>query len=102
MASSRLQGDEDVVVIGATPEGRMSFRLPGVIPPVCTVELRLHNRIAVPTALDTVIVDADVRRVTLLWRGQLVLRSGVHELVSVDVGYDAESIGRVSEQEAAP
>jgi hypothetical protein len=35
---------------------------------------------AVPMALDTVIIEPDDRRVVLLWRGNLVLRTGPHDV----------------------
>jgi hypothetical protein len=86
-----LQGDEEVVVVGATPEGRLAFRLPSIAPPVCMVALRARNRIPVQTVLDTVVVDADRCCVSLLWRGHLALRGGVHDLVSIEIHSDSHS-----------
>jgi hypothetical protein len=85
MAPGHLRGDEPVVVVGATPEARMAFSLPGVPPPVCVVQLRGNQRRALQTTLDTLIVDADERTVTLLWRAHIGLRNGPHDIVAVEV-----------------
>jgi hypothetical protein len=34
----------------------------------------------VPMALDTVIIEPDDHRVVMLWRGNLVLRTGPHDV----------------------
>jgi hypothetical protein len=86
IAPGHLRGDEEVVVVGATPVGRLAFRLPNLAPPVCVVALRASKRVPVHTVLDTVVVDAERRCVSLLWRGHLALRGGAHDLVSVEVG----------------
>lgn len=74
-----LRGDEWVQTFGVTPEGNWEFRLPGLEAPSCTLDLRDGER-TVQTDLDTVIVDADARRVTLIWRGFEVLPSGPHDV----------------------
>lgn len=78
-SASHLRGDEEVVVIGATPEGRWQFSLPGIAPPRADVVLRDGAR-QLETALDTVIVDADARRLVLLWRAFTLLRQGPHDV----------------------
>ena len=84
-----LRGDEQVTVIGAAPEGRVQFPLPGVPAPVCMVELRGRKRVRLQTALDTVIVDMDQRVLTLMWRSHLPVRNGPHDVVSVELLPDA-------------
>jgi hypothetical protein len=49
----------------------------------------------VSTVLDTLVVDADQRRATLMWRGHLRLR-GVHDLVAVELRADAGSMANVA------
>jgi hypothetical protein len=100
IAPGHLLGNEEVVVVGATPEGRLGFRLPGVAPPLCMVEVRARNRVPVQTVLDTVVVDADRRLVSLIWRGHLALQGGVHDLVSVEIGFDGR-FGETRELEGA-
>lgn len=85
IAAGYLQGDEHVVVIGASPEGRIEFQLPGIAPPECAVGLRAAPRAMLRGALDTLIVDMDNRLLTMIWRAHLRLRSGAHEVVSVEV-----------------
>jgi hypothetical protein len=81
-----LRGDEEVVTIGATPEGRLAFHLPGLPPPVCTVVLRGSGAIPVQTALDTVVIDAEQRTALIMWRGFVPLRVGCHDVQSITVG----------------
>lgn len=90
-----LRGDEPVVVVGAAPEGRVDFSLPGVQAPVCVVEMRGRNRVPLQTALDTVVVDMDARTVMLTWRARLAARNGPHDVLSIEVHPDVESAARV-------
>lgn len=78
--ATHLLGNEPVVVIGATPEGRWEFSLPGIEAPRCAVALRQGPVQDLRTALDTVIVDADLRQVVLLWRAFTTLRHGPHDV----------------------
>ncbi len=80
-----LRGDEDVVVIGCSPEQRMAFRLPEPDAPVCMVELRGQRHVPLTTRLDTVIVDMDSHTLTMLWRACLPVRNGLHDVVSIQV-----------------
>jgi hypothetical protein len=80
VAPGYLRGDEPVVAVGVSPEGRLSFSLPGIVPPVVQVTLTNGPAQGVPMALDTVIIEPDDRRVMLLWRGNLVLRTGPHDV----------------------
>ena len=82
---THLRGDERVVVIGATAEGRWEFSLPGIQPPRCAVALRHTAGQDLTTALDTVIVDADARQVVLLWRAFTTLRQGPHDVRAITI-----------------
>jgi len=79
-SATHLRGDETIVVIGATKEGRWEFSLPAIRPPRCNVALRHGAGQDLTTALDTVIVDADTKHVVLLWRAFTTLRSGPHDV----------------------
>jgi hypothetical protein len=83
VAPGYLKGNERVAVLGATREGMLSFALPGTPPP--TVQITLTNGPAqtVPMAMDTLIVEPDERRVIMFWRGNMVLRTGPHDVRSV-------------------
>lgn len=74
IAPGFLRGDEPVVVTGVSAAGSLSFRLPGVAPPRVEVEHVGRGDADVPTSLDTVIVDTDGGKLSLLWRGQLAVR----------------------------
>jgi hypothetical protein len=85
IAPGYLRGDEWVQAFGVTPEGKWEFRLPGIEPPTVTIAVRLGTDIPLRTDLDTVIVDADARTVTLIWRGFATLRSGPHDVSAMRV-----------------
>jgi hypothetical protein len=85
VAPGYLRGDEVVMTVGVTAEGRWDFRLPGLSPPSCTVALRASDSVSLQTSLDTVIVDADAGRLTMIWRAFTVLRSGPHEVTAVAI-----------------
>ena len=80
-----LRGDEWVQTFGVTPEGKWEFRLPGIDPPRVTVAVRFGDARQVQTNLDTVIVDADARRLTLIWRAFTSLRSGPHDVSAMRI-----------------
>jgi hypothetical protein len=80
-----LRGDEQGVVIGAVPEGRMAFVLPGLPPPAVQVRMADGAPLAPTMNLDTVIVEPDQRRILLLWRGHVPLRVGPHDVREVTV-----------------
>jgi hypothetical protein len=83
VSAARLRGDEPVLVENASPLGRLSFRLPGERPPACQVALSYGPTVEIALALDTVIVDTDASRVTLLYRGHVALRNGPHDVRAV-------------------
>jgi hypothetical protein len=91
IAPGYLVGDEPVALLGMTPEGRVGFHLPRVPPPVCTVHTRGRKRTELRMSLDTLIVDADRRVVSLQWRASLPLRDTPHEVVAVDVQSSPEA-----------
>jgi hypothetical protein len=88
VAQGYLNGDEPVVVLNASPEGRLTFDLPGIPPPVCGYELRGRAPTTVETRLDTVIVNTDSRLLLLIWRAHFPLRNGPHDLVALQVTSD--------------
>jgi hypothetical protein len=80
-----LRGDEHVVVLNASPEGRLSFKLPGTPPPQCLVEMQDETLCTLESRLDTVIIDTDEAVVVLIWRAHSLLRSGFHAVRSIRV-----------------
>jgi hypothetical protein len=85
VARGFLRGDEPVVTVGASAQGRIAFHLPQEPPPVCIVELRGKNRVELRTTLDTVIVDMDRLLLILQWRAHYAVRNGMGDVVSVEI-----------------
>jgi hypothetical protein len=85
IAPGFLKGDESVAVVNASPSGKISFKLPGVPPPQCRVQLRSRKDTHLKTQLDTVIINTDDNLLLLLWRTNLLLRSGPQDVVSIEV-----------------
>jgi hypothetical protein len=83
VAPGYLKGDEAVVIVNASPRGRLAFMLPHQAPPAITV--RLGGPIAPEMHLDTVILDTDAHQVMLLWRGHVPLDRGPHDVRSIDI-----------------
>ena len=86
IAPRYLRGEEPVAAIGVSPEGPLSFSLPGLAPPVVRVALTDGAAKTVAMALDTVLIEPDDRRVVLLWRGNLALRTGPHDVREIVAG----------------
>jgi hypothetical protein len=78
-----LSGTEPFEIIGATPEGRWCFQLGSYRPRFrCVVRGSSHH---LESHLDTVLVDAEARRIELTWRAAAPLpRRAAHlELIEV-------------------
>jgi len=85
IAPGYLKGDEPVVVINASSEGRVAFNLPGIPAPQCKVQLRGSQSVTLQTQLDTVIINMDERLLFLIWRAYTPVRNGPHDVVSIDI-----------------
>jgi hypothetical protein len=85
IADAFLKGDESVMVDGASMRGRLYFTLPGVAAPECLVTLVGRPDQHLQTHLDTVIINTDDNLLILLWRTNLVLRSGPHDVRSLKI-----------------
>jgi hypothetical protein len=99
IAPGYLEGNEQVVVIGATPEGRFAFNLPDIAPSSCLVEMRGGQKVTLQTVLDTVIVDMDARALVMIWRAYVTLRNGPHDVVAVIVDPQPEPPDEVEDVE---
>jgi hypothetical protein len=69
---------------------KLKFKLPGVPPPVCKVELRGGRTEVLQTNLDTVIINTDEMLVFLLWRNYMHVPNGPHDVVSIEVTTERE------------
>lgn len=85
IAPEYLKGNEPVFIENASPNGTLSFNLPGVQPPKICVQLRGREDAHLQTNLDTVIINTDENLLLMLWRTNLVLRNGPHDVVAIEV-----------------
>lgn len=85
VSAQHLRGDEPVLVRHATPEGELSFRLPRVPAPECTLTFTRKPARRLETQLDTVIVNADESLLLLLWRGSVPVLAAPHEVSAIVV-----------------
>jgi len=74
-----LKGDESVVLTNMTPEGKLSFTLPGHTPYVL-VRFETGDIGPAPARMDTLIIDPDKRLVTLVWRTTVAIEPEVRVL----------------------
>jgi hypothetical protein len=89
VATSFLTGHEPVQIDGVSSGGMVRFRLPGAAAPECAVQLTGRVTRSIQTRLDTVVINTDERLVVLTWRGDTQLRTGPHDLLSIEVRNDA-------------
>jgi len=80
---THLQGNERVLVEGASKQERLLFDLPGITPMVTVRRWGYEGDLLV--RLETVIVKPDDELVTLTWRGVWDVHGKVHQLISVCV-----------------
>ena len=80
-----LRGDEPVQSTGMTPRGDLAFSLPGLPPPRVRVSILGQPDPRVDPRLDTVILDFDQMRVSLLWRGRTKVPEGPHDVNAIAV-----------------
>lgn len=83
VAPGYLRGDEPVRTVGFSPLGSFAFALPGLPPPRIRVSMRGLPDPVLDPKLDTVIVDFDQLRVTLMWRCRTKVPEGPHDVLEV-------------------
>jgi hypothetical protein len=88
VATGYLRGDEPVLLVHASPQPRLSFKLPGQAPPNVQARYAYGGTHEPSMHLDTCIIDTDIERVFLLWRGHIPLRDGPEDVRSVEVDAD--------------
>jgi len=80
-----LVGGEEVELLNLSPGGRTAFRLPRVVAPV-EVFAKAGGRSTVAAVVDTLVLEPDQGRFSLVLRGQYLLRRDLHEIRLVTVG----------------
>ncbi len=82
MGSHHLRGDEPVRIVNMSPEGELSFYLPGLVMGL-TIRVDRKRSQRCLAALDTVVLEPSRRRVTLVWRRAIVCRRSTTEIFGV-------------------
>ncbi|MFT3784282.1 MAG: DUF2169 domain-containing protein [Nibricoccus sp.] len=78
-----FKGGEPVEVVGATPGAPLRFKLPD---PIVDVAFHFNGTArAEPVNLDTVCIEPDERRMSLVWRSCLVVDKKPHALSAMEV-----------------
>jgi len=80
-----LRGDEEVVVLNASPRGRLGFHLPGAGALNFHVEVRGGNIQSLNPVLDTLIVDTDEHRILLIWRAAIPVANVPTDIAAVHI-----------------
>jgi hypothetical protein len=80
-----LVGGEEVVLLNVSARGVERFSLPRVELPVLLVHQQGRDMVAEPVA-DTLLLEPDLRRLTITWRVSHPLRRNLFELKEVVVG----------------
>jgi len=65
-----LAGNEEITLTNLTPEGTLTFRLPGQTPLVRALHANGSSE-SHPVLLDTLIIEPDLMKVSLVWRAML-------------------------------
>ncbi|QRK06484.1 DUF2169 domain-containing protein [Archangium violaceum] len=84
VAPGYLKGDEPVSLVNASPQP-LSFQLPAQPPPEVTVRLSFAGDTRLEMKLDTCIIDTDIHRIMLLWRGSVPLKDGPDDVWDIAV-----------------
>ena len=80
-----LQGGEVVRLENLSPEGVLEFQIPTVDMPMMVLNSDNQQEV-LTTALDTLIIEPDERRFSLVWRAHRPLKVNIHEIDKVVVG----------------
>lgn len=85
VAPGFLRGDEPVVVEGASRRGTIALDLPGARAITCRIARSRGGDATIELVLDTIIVDTDVHRVLMLYRGYARLLGGPHDVTAIAI-----------------
>ena len=81
----KIAGGEPVILLNLTLDGRRDFQLPQVDVPVVFFR-RKGGREEVKSAIDTVLIEPDMRRLSLVWRASLPVMRNIFEIKQVVAG----------------
>lgn len=79
------RGGEEVVLLNLTPEGRTCFTLPKLEIPVELTEVSRHRSESL-AVVDTIVIEPDLRRLTMCWRASFPLKNDIFDALQLVVG----------------
>jgi len=80
-----LKGGEEVVLVGIVPQGKIRFNLPKASIPMQAI-LNNGERHNLNPVIDTLIIEPDEERFTMVWRSRIALKKNVHEVDTLIAG----------------
>jgi len=89
-------GGETVLLLNLTPEGQCQFTLPTIDVPVVFFKKKAE-RVETKAVLDTIVINADTRIVTLSWRASIELTNNIFEIPQVLMGEATKGWWRAQE-----
>lgn len=99
-ALGALAPNAELRLKGLLPKGATALRLPGLYP-VVSVETVDASDEPVATVLDTFWLDADTGEIALVWRGEIALAAGDHEIDRIVVSLELAGQERDAETRLA-
>ena len=94
-------GGQEVAMVNLTPDGRRSFTIPAFEAPV-HVFPKKGEREDLKAALDTLVLEPDLDRLTMTWRVSRPLKKNMFEIAQVLVGKKGEEWWQQREEVAFP
>jgi hypothetical protein len=92
----KIIGGEPVILLNLTPDGRRDFHLPVIDVPVAFV-LRKGGRREAKAIVDTVVIEPDANRFTMVWRSGLPIKRNIFEVTRIIVGHRSRAWWRAFE-----
>jgi hypothetical protein len=83
--TDHLVGAEEVELVNLTPHGRTTFKIPKRAVPV-EFSLRSGGRRESKSTIDTLTIEPDLGRFSMVWRTSLPLRRNIFEVVEIVAG----------------
>ena len=80
-----LQGGEQVELYNLTPEGLCEFQIPSLEVPVCFFKRKSQHQ-QIKAVIDTLVLEPDEMRFSLVWRAHMPLQKNLFEIPEVLVG----------------
>jgi hypothetical protein len=81
----QLHGGERVLLVNLTPDGRREFALPSVEVPIVFLRRRAE-RVETRGTPDTLIIEPEAERFSVIWRASLRLNRDIFEVSQVTAG----------------